>query len=248
MTGFDTTFDPQPAAAKKTSGLAITSLIFSLICCIPTTVLGVLFGIGALVSISGNPAKKGKGIAVAGIVLGLLFSAGQAVIYPRVGSYIKEVFILVQDGPKDALTAGFAGDYDAFRAAFRGDGASASDEEVQEFIDQLQQRYGAFVGSHMDEQGSQPAFGQPVVVFPYVIEFQNETLSGEVEIYFSDPQRGGFVNKFGYITIFDPAAGDLEFPSGTATPDEARDDDGSPSEDDQDEGMDADTGTGNGSD
>lgn len=248
MTGLDTTFDPKPAAEAKTSGLAITSLIFSLICCIPTTVLGVLFGIGALVSISGNPAKKGKGIAVAGIVLGLLFSAGQAVFYPRVGSYVKEVILLVQDGPKDALTAGFAGDYDAFRSAFHGDGASASDEEVQAFIDQLQERYGPFVSSHMDEQGTQPAFGQPVVVFPYVIEFQNQTLDGEAEIVFSDPQRGGFVNKFGFVMIFDPAAGDIEFPSRTATPDETQDDDGSPAEDDQDRGTEADTGTDDGSD
>lgn len=100
----------------------------------------------------------------------------------------------------------------------------------------------------MDEQGGQPGFGQQVVVFPYVIEFQNETLSGEAEIYFSDPQRGGFVNKFGYITIFDSAAGDLEFPPGTATPDEAHDDDASPAEDENDEGVEADTGSGDGSD
>lgn len=248
MTGFEPAFNAQPVVATKTSGLAVTSLIFSLICCIPTTVLGVLFGIGALVSISGNPAKKGKGIAVAGIVLGLLFSAGQAVIYPRAASYLKEAFILVQDGPKAALTAGFAGDYEAFRAAFLGDGASASDEEIQEFIDQLQERYGAFISSHMDEQGAQPGFGQQVVVFPYVIEFQNETLSGEAEIYFSDPQRGGFVNKFGYITIFDSAAGDLEFPSDTTTPDEAQDDDASPVEDEPDEGIEPNTGSGDGSD
>jgi len=54
--------DVQP---PKTSRLAITSLIFSLILCCPlTTILGPLLGLVSVIRIGGNPALKGRGIAV----------------------------------------------------------------------------------------------------------------------------------------------------------------------------------------
>ena len=68
---------------RKTSGIAIASLVCSLICCIPvTTILGILLGVGAMVSIGSNPEKKGKGLAITGIILGAVFTALQAWAYP----------------------------------------------------------------------------------------------------------------------------------------------------------------------
>lgn len=68
---------------QPTSGLAVGSLVCSLIvCCIPvTSVVGVILGFCALPGINSGKAK-GKGVAYAGIVIGLL---GLLVLTPLVG-------------------------------------------------------------------------------------------------------------------------------------------------------------------
>ncbi|MCZ6734597.1 MAG: hypothetical protein O7C65_02270, partial [Planctomycetota bacterium] len=122
---------------------------------------------------------------------------------------------VVETGPRDALTAGFAADLAGFKDAFYGAGANATDAEVQAFIDELRNRYGEFTGSRLDQQGgsAQPAFGQPNVPFPYVLEFEDVEVRTEVEVVFADPASGpGFINKLGYIKVFDDDAGDLTYP------------------------------------
>ncbi len=60
----------------KTSGLAIASLVLGILCFVPfAPLLAVIFGIIALVKISKSKEKlKGKGIAIAGLVLGGLIT------------------------------------------------------------------------------------------------------------------------------------------------------------------------------
>ncbi len=201
-----TTFDaPFGETEQKTSGLAIASLVCSLICCLPiTTIPGVLLGIAAMVSIGNNPARKGKGIALTGIVLGVLFTIGQAVIYPPAYGYIKDSMELVTAGPNNALTAGFAGDTAGFKTQFHGPGATATDAEVLAFINQLRGRYGELQSVEMRGQSQQTPFGQPIVPFDYVLVFETGEVSCTTEIAFSDPQKGGFINKLHSITINDP--------------------------------------------
>jgi len=211
MTGFDTTFDPQPAA--KTSGLAVTSLIFSLILCCPlTTVIGPLLGLGALLQIGRNPALKGRGLAFAAIIMGVAFSIAQGI-----GMYqgYKAFILPVAEGPRVVFETGFANDPTGFRAEFFGAGAAGSDAEVQAFIDELRQRYGEFVSLRFDDANSpQPAFGQPSAPFPYEITFENATVSVEAELVFVDEATGAFVMKWGSIIIFDPDLGNLTYPPG----------------------------------
>ena len=147
----------------RTSRLAISSLICSIICCLPfTTIPGILLGAGALLSIGKNPALRGRGLAITGIVLGVIFTIGQVLIYPAIWGVFKDSMEVVEAGPRDALTAGFADDPAAFKAEFHGTGANATDAEVQAFVDELRDRYGAFVGSRFNEQGGgRPSFGQP---------------------------------------------------------------------------------------
>ncbi len=208
MTGFDTTFDPQPAAAKKTSGLAITSLIFSLIVCCPVaTIIGPLLGIGALVRIGGNPALKGKGLAFAAIIMGIAFSAAQGLGgYSMYKNIIEPMYV----GPRDALASGFAGDIAGFKGHFYGAGATASDEQAAAFIEQLRQRYGKFVASSLNQQ-TQPQ-GGPVMEFDYFLSFANTTVEAEAQIIFADEKTGVWPKALGYITVFDPDLGDLTFP------------------------------------
>lgn len=66
---------------KETNGLAIASLIcgilsiiFCFCCCwgIPFNILSIVFGIIALSQIKRQPSQTGRGMAIAGIVLGIL--------------------------------------------------------------------------------------------------------------------------------------------------------------------------------
>ncbi len=237
MSQFESTFGEPDSSEQKTSGLAIASLVSSLICCLPiTTILGILLGVGAMVSIGNDPAKKGKGLAIAGIVLGAVFTAGQAICYPPGYRFFKAFYELVEKGPRDVLTAGFAGDPIAFRAEFYGAGAAASDAEVLAFVGELRGRYGEFVGSRID-QTVQPTYGQPAVPFPYLLEFENATVNAEVEIVFADPNvSGDFINKLGYITVFDEELGDLTFPAEADEAEEVHEHDDEGREHDDDEG------------
>ena len=212
MTGFDTTFDPQSAAAAKTSGLAITSLIFSLILCCPvTTIIGPLLGVVALVRIGRNPALKGRGLAFAAIIMGVAFSIAQGIgMYQGYQVMLRPVF----EGPATALEAGFAGNPSGFTAEFYGAGATANDAEVQAFIDELRQRYGEFQSLRFDESGPQPQskFGDPKVPFPYVFTFENGQTSGVALRVFVDDQTGQWVMKWGSITVLDPDLAYLTYP------------------------------------
>jgi len=65
-----------PLDTRKTSGLAIASFVLSLagIFCFGfvTGTLAVIFGGVAMRSISKNPGLKGNGLAVAGLVIGIV--------------------------------------------------------------------------------------------------------------------------------------------------------------------------------
>lgn len=79
----------------KTSALAITALVFSLLMCTPLfPLLGVIFGIVAIVKIGKDPTKSGKGIAIAAVAVGapaLIVSTGvmAAVAIPAFIKYIR---------------------------------------------------------------------------------------------------------------------------------------------------------------
>jgi len=71
-----TTFNPGIIEPPKTSVLAIISLVTGIVCCIPGLgLVASLLGSVALIRISGSGGRKsGTGLAVAGIVLGILAS------------------------------------------------------------------------------------------------------------------------------------------------------------------------------
>ncbi|MFC2022993.1 DUF4190 domain-containing protein [Chloroflexota bacterium] len=63
--------------AERTSGMAITSLVLGIVGFIinPLSVLAIIFGAVALSQIGKDPTLKGKGMAVAGLVLGIVIAA-----------------------------------------------------------------------------------------------------------------------------------------------------------------------------
>ncbi|MCH8343279.1 MAG: DUF4190 domain-containing protein [Planctomycetes bacterium] len=220
MSRIESTFGVPDAVAQKTSGLAIGSLVCSLIVCCPiATIVGPLLGIVALVKIGGNPALKGRGIALAAILMGVVFTGAMTL-----GGYrFWETFgVPVMKGPRDALTAGFVGDLAGFKDAFHGAGANATDAEAQAFIDELRDRYGEFTGSRLDQRrgAAQPAFGQPSAPFPYVLSFDRDTVAAEAEIIFFDEGTDRMVMKPASLTVFDPDLGDLTYPPSEGESDE----------------------------
>ena len=59
----------QAPLPRSTNGYAIAALVTSLICCSP---LGIIFGGVAISQINKNPNEDGKGLAIAGLVIGIL--------------------------------------------------------------------------------------------------------------------------------------------------------------------------------
>ncbi len=73
-------FGAQAAGPQKTNGLSVASLVLSLVNVIPCfwafplpALLGVIFGFVGKGQIAKNPSAKGKGLAIAGLVIGLVF-------------------------------------------------------------------------------------------------------------------------------------------------------------------------------
>jgi hypothetical protein len=207
----------------KTSGLAITAIICSAIFFCPvTTLAGIVLGIAAIFSIGNNPMKKGKGLAIAAILLGIIFTIGQAIGLKYAVDFFGGYVTFTMRGPDEALKKGFGGDVAGFQSAFAGVGASLPAADATAFLNELESRYGTFVSAAFDERsGQQPQSqaGNPAVPFPYVLTFTNKTVNAEVELVFADKTSGAMLKKFGYIIVFDPDLGDLAYPaSATAQP------------------------------
>lgn len=75
-------FGAAPSGPQKTNGMSVASLVLSLVNIIPCfwafplpALLGVIFGFVGRKQISSNPQSKGKGLAMAGLIVGLVFLA-----------------------------------------------------------------------------------------------------------------------------------------------------------------------------
>ncbi len=213
MSQFDNPYADAGSYPQSTSKLAIWSLICSLVVCCPlVTVLGPLLGLISLGKIGGNPLLKGRGLAVAGILIGLLTTGGWVLLGYRAAPVVGTMYTLMETGPQHALSTGFAGDIAGFRASFEGAGATASDAEARAFIDALRSRYGAFASAHRSPT-AQPAIGQTTFVLPYVTIFDGATVTADTEVIMADP-KGRMIMKIGSISIRDADKGDLTYPAG----------------------------------
>jgi hypothetical protein len=210
------------AEPPKTSGLAVTALVFSLIFFCPiTTILAPILGAIAFATIGSDPKKKGKGMAIAAIILGLIFTTGQYFVGKMAWDVGMGWLKFVMQGPESALQKGFAGDIPGFKAEFFGGGASATDAEAKAFIEALRSRYGEFTGARFDEQSGQRPQGQPGkanMPFPYILTFGGKSVNAETELWFADQSTGAMMTKLGYIKVFDSDGGTLVYPTGAASP------------------------------
>ncbi len=134
-------------APPRTSALAVTSLVLSLICCIPGLgLLGSLIGVGAIVGISGSRGRVGgRGVAVAGIIIGLLVTIAWVGVVVSISRGVGAASKMMYGNTNAFMQAVENGDFDKARAVVSGPVVSASDEQFEAFRDRYRAAYGPFV-------------------------------------------------------------------------------------------------------
>lgn len=217
MTQFEQPFDQHPQQPQQNSTMAVVALVCSLIFFCPiTTLLGPVLGLIALATIGSNPRVKGKGLAVAAILIGAVLTVGWGVGIYKGGQWFRGYVQFAMHGPQEALNVGFDGDIQRFKGHFHGRGASVSDQQAQQFIDTLRERYGEFQSSNVPQQQQQqvqqPAPGQTSMSMPYQLQFSQGSIEAEVELIMADPNSGQMMKKLGYILVKDPDRGNLRYP------------------------------------
>jgi hypothetical protein len=190
--------------------------LLSLLCgvavfCPVTSVLGPLLGVVALGEIRRKPHRTGKKLALTGIAIGLLATAGWAATARWWHVNAREPMLR---GPAEALAAGLGGDVAGFRAGFVGP-AAQDDEEARAFLDEIAGRYGRLVGSKQ-----RPSFEQTPPVqagtrrprVAYTFEFESGPVEAEAE--FVVWARGqGLVLKFAWLAFRDQELGHVVYPA-----------------------------------
>ena len=70
--------DFQPLPMQKTNGLAIAGFVMALACCSP---VGIILSAIGLSQINKDPNQKGKGLATAGLIIGVISLVGTVFYY-----------------------------------------------------------------------------------------------------------------------------------------------------------------------
>lgn len=133
----------------RTSILAVLSLICGIVCIPGLGVLAVLFAVGALVGIGGSAGrKKGKGLAITGLLLGLVASVGWGLTawgFSAMMKIMKNAGVAVVDRTFAAVEAG---DWDGARGELSPGAATlATDEVLADFRSRYQDAVGTYSGS-----------------------------------------------------------------------------------------------------
>ncbi|MHC4766770.1 MAG: DUF4190 domain-containing protein [Planctomycetota bacterium] len=192
--------------------------LLSLLCgvavfCPVTSVLGPLLGVVALGEIRRKPARSGTRLAVTGIVIGLLATAGWAATARWWHVNAREPML---QGPAEALAAGLDGDVARFRAGFVG--RATADDEARAFLDEVAGRYGRLVGSTQRPSFAETAPVQADTRRPrvaYTFEFESGPVEAEAEFVVWAPGQG-LVLEFAWLAFRDQELGHLVYPASAA--------------------------------
>jgi hypothetical protein len=201
---------PRAGGRITRSGWAVAALFCSMaIFCPVLTLLGPMLGLRALVQISTHPNRFGKGMAWTAVVLGL--AATSAWISLAIWWNFNARPLMLH-GPREAIHAGYAKDWQGFRQSLSADAAAASDEEIKQFFAQLESRYGPFIDSAQtpDAKSIISPDGGRAVTISYLLRFDRDSVEGLMELQFF---REGLTPRIGYIHLRDGASGDLVFPA-----------------------------------
>lgn len=149
--------EPEPDLPQRVSGLAVTALVFGLLCCIPGSgILGVIFGAAALIRISGAGSRlTGKAMAIVGLVLGLLSSVVWIAV--PMGIMVTMSGMHVYGDAVGGMTTGNVAQARAMIEPTTS--AKLSDDRLREFGSQIVAEHGAYQGMPKGLMGWIQAYG-----------------------------------------------------------------------------------------
>ena len=199
------------------SKLAVASLVCALIFCCPiVTIFGPILGVIALLKMKSKP-QLGKGLAIAGVLLGALTTALSIIAIVIAISFGIEFMNTITKSATDVILASYSQDYEAARHHMLGHPLTVSDEEISAFGSELQTRYGVF-DSVVVDWGAQDQKLHPVgqqSPMPVILIFETESVNAT--FMFEIVPGGDFVeSKFCCIKIHDTKNGDIIFPKDSA--------------------------------
>lgn len=202
--------------AARTNGWAIAALVCSLfVLCPPVMLLGVPFAIRALVQIKSDPSRKGRGLAIAGLIISLL-------TFTTVGYFAQWWHVRFRNpmlqGPITSLESGFEGDLIGFREGFFEESQPPTDAEISEFLGELTSRYGSLESIHQRDGAGEAALGYQMRSYriTYEMVFESGPINAEGRFIITAPNHQGFVGRFAWFAVFDDENGDLIYPASAA--------------------------------
>ncbi len=131
-------YPPTGMPPQRTSAAAVASLIFGILgCLVVTGIIAIITGIIGI-SATKNPAVKGRGMAIAGLILGLIGTVGGGLCFG--GGGFAAVMAYKEAKPAIETVSGFSdsaskGDYD--KAMTFVDQTAISKDQIQGIVDDL---------------------------------------------------------------------------------------------------------------
>src|ERR1051326_5420777 len=180
--------EPEPSltdeARARVSGLAVSSLVFGILCCIPGSgLIAAILGGSGLIAISHSERRlSGRTMAFIGLVLGILGCAGWLAIGIGARREIAVIQTRLVDPSVATVQAPGNKDWAGARKLF-APSAGITDDQLKDFAARVEALFGPPLNSQSNitlEQilGDKPtaaveAAGDNAVPLPVPIEFQN---------------------------------------------------------------------------
>lgn len=207
--------DPMPSDAARLSPprmsvCAVASLVLGLVLCCPlTSVAAIVLGAVGLNATKARMAS-GRGLAIAGLGLGLVGTALQLAF--GAWSYTT-IYAPLMEGPAPALRAGLDGGASAMVSRFTIPEGTKVDAEAAAFLEAIKSRYGNLVSCALDRstQAPTPDSKRPEFEADFELRFERATIKARSCTEITTP-LGGLSMKLRWIELIDPAQGDLRFP------------------------------------
>lgn len=156
------------AAPRRTSGAAIASLVLGIVGCVPliTGILAILFGVVGIRR-TRDPNVSGRGLAIAGLILGMTSVLGWILFGAALG------YGYVESGPARVVATQFLHDV----SAGNSNGAMANSfgftaAQIQTFNQQLTS-YGVLQSMELSSFYFTSSNGQPIMLLSGSAQFSN---------------------------------------------------------------------------
>jgi hypothetical protein len=193
---------------------AVMSLLCGIVVLCPVaSLVAPILGVVGLLQIRRRADRRGRGLAVAGIVLGLAATGGWAA---GAGWWHTHVRRPILSGPAEALRAGQEGDVGAFMAAFTPQVPATPRAEAMAFLDEVSGRYGRLLGWAQAPADDGANAAAPVdtrgLRLSYLYQFEAGPVATEAEFVVRGAQGRRLVLRFAWLALHDPERGDLVYP------------------------------------